>query len=177
MRRPARVPTLPLVLGFTDGLLNALTLAAGAIVGSGAPIGYGLALRVGVAALVTAAFTMAVADYADRRAELVRASHELNLTVRGRLIATRLGRRAVAESVRSMAIAALASFLGALLPLLAGALLPRLSWLVIVFTIGALAALGTMIAGLTAGSRARWGILMALGGGAVTLIGIQLHIT
>lgn len=77
------VPVLPLVLGITDGILNALTLAAGAILRSVDGVSGSLALRVGCAALVTAAFTMFIADYADRRAHLVRASRQLNLTEPG----------------------------------------------------------------------------------------------
>ena len=85
---------LPLVLGVTDGILNALTLAAGAVLRSSAGVSVSLALRVGCAALVTAAFTMFIADYAERRAHLVRSSRQLNLTEPGRLAATQLGRQA-----------------------------------------------------------------------------------
>lgn len=103
------LPVLPLVLGITDGILNALTLAAGAVLRSATGVGVSLAVRVGCAALVTAAFTMFIADYAERRAHLERASRELNLTEPGRLAASQLGRRAALESAPAMAVAAVTS--------------------------------------------------------------------
>ncbi|WFR66093.1 hypothetical protein P9139_13800 [Curtobacterium flaccumfaciens] len=69
------------MLGVTDGMLNALTLAASAILdGGNGGISLLLALRVGTAALVTAGFTMFVADYAERRVALARAERQLSLT-------------------------------------------------------------------------------------------------
>lgn len=109
MRRRLRVqklPILPLVLGVTDGILNALTLAGGAILrGHGDGLNALLALRVGTAALVTAAFTMFVADYAERRSRLRRSSRELNMTEPGRLAATNLGRAIVRESALATVVA------------------------------------------------------------------------
>jgi predicted membrane protein (TIGR00267 family) len=168
---------LPLVLGITDGILNALTLSAGAIVRGGGDITVLLALRVGTAALVTAAFTMFVADYAERRSSLVRASRQLNMTEPGRLAATHLGRQAVKESAIAMAVAAGASLLGAALPLLVGAVLPGPSWIVLVLTIGSLGVLGWILGGLMAAHRARWAIAMLIGGVIVTAIGVLLNIT
>ncbi|MBY8889249.1 hypothetical protein K7472_31055 [Streptomyces sp. PTM05] len=168
---------LPLVLGLTDGLLNALTLAAGSLIGGGGSISYGLAVRVAFVALVTAAFSVFVSDYAERRAQLVRASRELNLTSRGHLAATRLGRLALGRSLLAMAVACLASFVGSVVPLLAGALLPNLSWLVLVLAIGALAVLGAALGRTLSASAWRWCVLMGCGGIAVTWIGVWLHIT
>ncbi|MET8631728.1 hypothetical protein [Streptomyces sp. NPDC004680] len=168
--------TLPLVLGLVDGLLNALTLAAGSLVGSGPPVSYTLGARVGLVALTTAAFAVFVADYADRRAYLMRASRQLNLTRRGQLATTRLGRLAMARSSRSTAIACTASFLGAALPLLAGAALPGLSWVVVVLAVVVLAALGAALGHLFAGSPVRWAAALGSGGVVVTWIGVWLHI-
>lgn len=169
--------TLPLVLGLVDGLLNALTLAAGSLVGSGAPVGYPLAFRVGLVALTTAAFAVFVADYADRRAYLMRASRQLNLTRRGQLATTRLGRLAMARSLLSTAIACTASFAGATLPLLVGAALPGLSWMVAVLAVAVLAGLGAALGRLFAGSPLRWAATLGGGGAVVTWIGVWLHIT
>lgn len=167
---------LPLVLGLSDGLLTALTLEAASLTGRGR-VSLLLSVRVGCVALVTSAFTVFVADYADRRAELIRASRQLNLTRRGQLATTRLGRLAVTRSLAAMAAASTSSFLGAVLPLLFGALLPGPAWTVIVLVIAALTALGAVLARLLAGPVAWWSTAMGLGGGAVTWIGIQLHIT
>jgi predicted membrane protein (TIGR00267 family) len=165
-------------LGITDGLLNALTLSAGAIAHEGgAGVTLDLALRVGTAALVTAAFTMFVADYAERRARLVQASRQLSLTEPGRLASTSLGRDAVRESLWATTVAGVFSFAGALVPLFAGAVLPQASWVVLVSSVVALGILGWVMGGLFQGGRYRWAGLMLLGGIAVTLIGLALHIT
>lgn len=178
IKRVARaVPTLPLVLGVTDGMLNALTLAGGALFhGSGDGLTLLLALRVGIAALVTATFTMFVADYAERRSSLVRAARQLNLTVRGQLAATNLGRRAFHESLLAMAVAAGASLAGAFIPLALGATLPGPSWTVVALTIGMLGVFGWLLGGVLAGRRAIWACAMTLGGAAVTVIGVWLDI-
>ncbi|WHX15962.1 DUF211 domain-containing protein [Streptomyces malaysiensis subsp. malaysiensis] len=152
------------------------TLAAASLVGSGAPVSYSLAFRVGLVALTTAAFAVFVADYADRRAYLMRASRQLNLTARGQLATTHLGRLAVARSLLATAIACTASFTGAMLPLLAGAALPGLSWIVVVLAVLALTVLGAALGHLFASSRIRWAATLGCGGVAVTWIGVWLHI-
>ncbi|WP_208754001.1 hypothetical protein [Streptomyces bauhiniae] len=177
LRTIAAGSTLPLVLGLVDGLLNALTLAAASLVGSGAPVTASLAVRVGLVALTTAAFAVFVADYADRRAYLMRASRQLNLTRRGQLATTRLGRLATARSLLATAIACTASFTGATVPLLVGAALPGLSWIVAVLAVVALAALGAALGHLFAGSPVRWAAVLGSGGVAVIWIGVWLHIT
>ncbi|MEU6284404.1 hypothetical protein [Streptomyces sp. NPDC047028] len=164
------------MLGLVDGLLNALTLAAASLVGEGQQVNYLLAVRVGLVALTTAAFAVFVADYAERRAYLVRASRQLNLTRRGQLATTRLGRLAAARSLLATAIACTASFTAAALPLLAGAALPGLSWMVAVMAIAALAALGAVLGHLFAGRPSLWATALGCGGVAVTCIGVWLHI-
>ncbi len=178
IERVARaVPTLPLVLGVTDGMLNALTLAGGALFhGNGDGPTLLLALRVGIATLVTATFTMFVADYAERRSSLVRAARQLNLTVRGQLAATNLGRRAFYESLLAMTVAAGASLAGAFIPLALGATLPGPSWTVVALTIGMLGVFGWLLGGVLAGRRPIWACAMTLGGAAVTVIGVWLDI-
>ncbi|MFD4976102.1 hypothetical protein [Streptomyces sp. NPDC058424] len=126
---------------------------------------------------MTSAFTVFVADYAERRAQLIRADRELNLIRRGQLASTRLGQLALSRSLGSMAAPSTPSFLGAALPLLLGALLPVPSWTVIVLVIAALMALGAVLARLHVGPVVWCSAGMGLGGGAVTWIGIQLHIT
>lgn len=178
MRRVAvAIPTLPLVLGVTDGMLNALTLAGGALFHDGEHgVTLLLALRVGIATLVTATFTMFVADYAERRTSLVRASRQLNLTARGQLAATNLGRQALRESLLAMTVAALASLAGAFLPLALGASLPGPTWIVVALTIGLLGLFGWLLGGILAGRRAIWAFAMTVGGAIVTVIGIWLDI-
>ncbi|MEW5355001.1 hypothetical protein E0E62_21545 [Streptomyces sp. 16-176A] len=167
---------LPLVLEITDGLLNALTLAAASLTGSGSPVGWSLAVRVGCAALITAAFTVMVADYAERRAHLVHVSKELSLSESGRMAATRLGRLALLRSYAAALVACASSFAGAALPLALGAVLPGPPWIVVVLAVLALAALGAVLARFLAGRPVLWALAMAAGGVATTLIGIRLRI-
>ncbi|WP_170837883.1 hypothetical protein [Streptomyces sp. TP-A0874] len=176
-RRLAGQTRLPTVLGLTDGLLNALTLASSSLLGTGSPATLSLAARVGCVALVTSAFTMFVADYAEQRAHLVRAAKELNLISRGHLATTRLGQLAAMRSTRAMAVAAVSSFVGAGLPLLLGVLIPGPSWIVILLAIAALSALGASLAHAFQGRKGRWALAMGCGAVAVTWIGDILHIT
>lgn len=158
-------------------MLNALTLASSAILGGRTAVSFELALRVGGAAMITAAFTMFVADYAERRTSLVRSARQLNLTEPGRLAATRLGSAALRESLAAMLVAAASSFLGAALPLFLGAIVPGAPWAVLALTIAALGALGAVLGRLVAGRPVWWAAAMLLGGCLVTLIGVGLHIT
>ncbi|NLU76684.1 hypothetical protein HCC61_29370 [Streptomyces sp. HNM0575] len=176
LRRWAVRTRLPLVLGLTDGLLTALTLSADSLTSSGAGVDLFLSVRVGCVALVTSAFTVFVADYAERRAELTRASEQLNLTRRGQLATTRLGRLARYRALTASLVASTSGFLAAALPLMVGALIPGPAWGVIVVVVAALMALGAVLARILAGSTGRWVLAMGLGGVAITWIGIQLHI-
>jgi hypothetical protein len=89
---------LPIALGFSDGILNALVLGASAMLHGGNRITIDLAYRIGVVSLVTAVFTVFVAEYANLRARLRRAERELNLTRSGRLATTQLGRTVAHEA-------------------------------------------------------------------------------
>jgi predicted membrane protein (TIGR00267 family) len=172
-----KVPVLPLVLGVTDGILNALTLASGAILrGEGNGLDIGLALRVGAAACVTAAFTMFVADYAERRSALVRAGRELNLTEPGRLAMSSLGRAVARESTFAAVVAAAASLVGAAAPLLFGALVPVPAWITLAITVALLGVLGWVIGAVLTAHRWLWAASMLVGGAAVTIVGTLLDI-
>lgn len=176
-RRPTRPPALPLVLGITDGILNALTLATGAVLhGGGGQLGAGLSVRVGIASCVTAAFTMFVADYAERRVGLVRASREINLAEPGALASTRLGAIVVRESALTAVVAATASLVGASGPLLLGTVLPGPSWLALVLSVVMLGLLGGVIATMFHGRRSTWVVAMLVAGTLVLLLGAVLDI-
>lgn len=177
MRHAIELARLPLILGLTDGLLNALTLAAASLLGSGGSVTYGLALRIACVALITASFSVFVSDYAERRAALVRGSRQLNLTAHGHLATTRLGQLALRRSLAVMAIACSASFVGSLIPLMAGAAWPEHSWIVVALCIACLAGLGSLLGQALAHHAWRWAGLMGCGGLAVTLLGFWLRIT
>ncbi|MBN9622134.1 MAG: hypothetical protein J0H06_04125, partial [Actinobacteria bacterium] len=112
---------LPVALGLVDGILNALTLAAANLVGGNEHVTVSLALRIGVAALVTAGFAVFVAEYADARGALRHASRQLNMPSERDLVATQLGRSALRGAAGQCVLAAAASLVGAVAPLLLAA--------------------------------------------------------
>jgi VIT1/CCC1 family predicted Fe2+/Mn2+ transporter len=167
---------LPLVLGLIDGILNALTLAAGALLDASRGVTVGLSFRIGAAAFATAGFAFFVAKYAELRGGLVRAGRQLSLRDDQPLQATDLGSLVRSQALAATAVACFASFLGALLPLLAGALLPGPAWLAVALALLVLAGLGFGLASVLEGSRARWVIGLLAGGVVLTAIGAVLKI-
>jgi predicted membrane protein (TIGR00267 family) len=164
------------VTGFADGILTALTFAAGRLL---APSGAGslsLALRVAAAAAVSGAFVAFAAHYARLRGELVRAERQLNLTTHGRLAATKLGGAVRREAMRSALISSVCAFLGALLPMLVGAALPSPGWLAVASAIVALGALGAGVGRATYGSPLWWALALVGAGLALTGLGLGLHV-
>lgn len=167
---------LPVALGLADGILNALILAASNLVGSGGHITVGLALRISVAALVTAGFAVFVAEYADARGGLRRASRQLNMSSERGLVDTQLGRSALRGAVAQCGLASFASMLGAIGPLLLAAVLPGPSWIAAVIAIVALGFLGAGLATAVLGNRLIWAAALVVGGIGVTAIGAWLEI-
>jgi hypothetical protein len=168
---------LPLSLGLSDGILNALILASSAVLGDNGGMTMGLAARVSTVALVTAMFTVFVAEYAQLRSELSRAEHELNLTAAGRLATGRLGHAVRLEAIQATAVASACSFLGSLTPLLIGAVLPTLPWVSLVAAVAALGVLGLLLARAVSGDPLRWAVVMTIGGAIVAFVGVQLDLT
>lgn len=176
MTRVRRAALLPLALGFADGILNALTLAAASMLGSDAHATTGLALRIGIAAFVTAGFAVFVADYADTRGGLRHASRQLNLESESGLAATRLGRDALRRAVAQSLLAAISSLLGAALPLLLAAALPGPGWVAVAVAVAALGVLGAALASVVLGGRVRWALALIAGGVVVTVVGAWIKI-
>jgi predicted membrane protein (TIGR00267 family) len=168
--------TFALVIGFTDGILTALTLAAGRVVSAPAPIDVSLALRISAAASLSGMFIFFTAEYARLRAELVRAERQLNLTAHGRFAATQLGKAVFRDTLWAAAISNVCSFLGALFPLLSGILLPGPSWLAIIAAIVALGMLGAGIAQTVYGNLMRWAVALMVAGVVLSLVGMGLRI-
>jgi len=164
------------VIGLVDGILTALTLAAGRVMSSTASIDVPLALRISAGASLSGAFIFFTAEYARLRGELAHAERQLMLTPRGRLAATKLGGAVFRDTVGGAATSSICSFLGALAPLIVGSLLPGRSWLAIVTAIIALGALGAGLARLVYGNSLRWAVVLMIAGGLLSLVGIELHI-
>ena len=163
-----------LVIGLTDGILTALTLASGRVFSSTQPITIGLALRISAALSISGVFVFFTAEYVRQRGALVHAERQLSLT--SHLAATRLGQAALRDTLWGAAISCACNFLGALLPLSVGALLPRFSWLAIAVGLLALGVLGAACARLTYGHPALWASALVVVGGLLTLAGLKLRI-
>jgi len=143
----------------------------------GSGLSVSLALRVAAVALVTSVFTVFVAEYGQLRAELARAERELSFSESGRLAAGHLGRQVAREAAVASAVASVASFAGALIPLAVGAATAPYSWSALVISVGALGALGGALATAVGGQRRRWIIAMMVMGVAVAAVGSALDIT
>jgi predicted membrane protein (TIGR00267 family) len=167
---------LDIVAGLVDGILNALTLAAGKLMQSGGGASVGLAIKVGVATATTTMFVFFVAHYADLRNELVHAERELNLLSRGRLATTQLGHQVLRKSLIGALVASICGFAGATIPLLLTLTLPGPPVLGLIVTIGLLAVLGAILARSFYGSPWAWAIALMAGGALLTYIGAKLNI-
>ncbi|WP_150291038.1 hypothetical protein [Sphingobium estronivorans] len=166
---------LDVVAGLVDGILNALTLAAGRLLkGGGADLS--LVARVGAATALTTLFVFFMAHYAEERAELTRAERELNLTSHGKLATSRLGRRAVAEALSGAVIAAMCGLVGATVSLLLCIWLPGPRWVGPIADIALLGVLGALLAKSFHGSVLFWTLAVMISGAVLTLVGIQLDI-
>jgi predicted membrane protein (TIGR00267 family) len=160
-----------------DGILTALTLAAGRIASPQEPIDASLALRIGLAASLSGGFVFFVAEYARRRGELVHAERHLNLRSAGQLATSKLGEAVLRESMLGTLVAAAAGYCGAMLPLMLGAMVPDRPWATIAAAILVLGLLGIAIARAVQGSPPRWAAALMVMGGLLSGAGVLLHVT
>jgi len=167
---------LPLVLGLSDGVLTALTLAAGRLLDVHSHIGIGMAVRIAVSALATGAFVFFVARYAELRSELVNAEKQLNLMSHGRFAASKLGRDIFREAAAAAVVSSASSFLGALIPLTMAVLCPNSRWLAVLVALMGLALLGIGLAKAVSGNILHWSATLLVGGIAMSILGVQLRI-
>jgi VIT1/CCC1 family predicted Fe2+/Mn2+ transporter len=167
---------LPLTLGLSDGIFNALILASAAVIDDARGVTVELAMKVGCVAFVTAFFTMFVADYAELRSRLSRATRQLNLSANGHLATTQLGRRAVFQAVQAAAIASVSSFVGSATPLIIAGSFRSASWIGLVVAVAFLGGLGAALAASFGGRRWRWVIGLIVAGVAVAAIGSRLNV-
>lgn len=167
---------LDIVAGLVDGILNALTLAAGRLLARHGGASLDLAVRVGAATATTTLFVFFCAHYAELRAELIRAEHELNLLSHGRLASSRLGRRAAMTALSGAGLAAACGLVGAMAPLLLCVWLPGPRWAGLAITIILLGILGALLARSFYGSAIIWALAIMIGGIFLTAIGMQIDI-
>jgi predicted membrane protein (TIGR00267 family) len=165
-----------LIAGLCDGVLTALTLAAGKLIDSDSLLTVGLSIRVAIAAAIPGAFVFFVSHYAVLRGELVEAERQLSMTAHGRLTSSRLGKAALREATGRAVLASASSFCGALLPLIVGSGIPGFRWLAIAVALAFLALLGTFLGRTVYGQPLRWGGGMLFSGAALAYVGLHLKI-
>jgi VIT1/CCC1 family predicted Fe2+/Mn2+ transporter len=175
---PTRRHSFAAVLGITDGILTALTLASARIIQANSHHSFplSLAVRVATASALAGGVVFFTAELAQRNFELVHAERELNLAARGYLATTRLGHFVLVESLGAATVVTASTFLGAFLPLLLGATFREFPWTPIGFAIALLGILGALIGRVTYRSKFRWATALMGTGGALTFLGVWLHI-
>lgn len=173
---PRREHLFPFVIGPVDGILTALTLAAGRIISSNDPIDMLLALRIALAASLSGGFVFFVAEYARLRGELVHAERHLNLSSAKRLAASRLGRDILREAVRGTIVAAATGFAGAMLPLALGVFFSSIAWMTIAIAVAVLGLLGVAVSTAVRGNPVYWSASLMITGVLLTVTGILLHV-
>jgi predicted membrane protein (TIGR00267 family) len=167
---------LDVTAGLVDGILTALTLAAGRLLRPSAEVSGSLAFRIGIATGLMTLFVFFVAHYAELRAELSRAERQLNLSSQGRLAAGHLGRRALWDAGIGSAVAAGCGLLGASAPVALCLLFPAFHWISILAAIAMLGILGAILGRSLHGSAVLWSAAIMCGGAALACLGIKLAI-
>jgi VIT1/CCC1 family predicted Fe2+/Mn2+ transporter len=163
-------------MGLADGILTALLLASGRLLGGTRRVDSSLAIRVAISALATSGFVFYVGRYAELRGRLIHAERQLNLTTRGRLATTRLGRAVLLEALADAAVSGTACFAGALLPLSLAAAVPSAPQLSVLVPIGMLGLMGLVLAKALGGFPAVWVAGLVLGGCGMTALGWKLDL-
>jgi predicted membrane protein (TIGR00267 family) len=167
---------LDIVAGLIDGILTALTLAAGKVLHHGDGLSLSLVGKVSAVGACTTIFVFFVAHYSGLRAELVHAERELSLARHGRFATTRLGQQVLWESALGAVTAACCSLIGSIIPLLLALLLPGLPLLAIGLTVALLGVLGALLAWSIFGQPLIWAVAMMAGGIVFALIGATLNV-
>lgn len=170
-----RTQTFAIVVGLTDGILTALTLASGHLMTGTKPT-IELSFRIALGSAICGVFVFFTAEYARLRGELIHAERQLNLSSRGQFVTSQLGRQVRADAFASAFISSSANFLGALFPLCVGSFLPGPALLAVVPSIVALGLLGMSLAHIVRGSATIWIAALVASGIALSIIGVWLHI-
>ncbi len=164
-----------IVIGLVDGILTALILAAGKVLGGSEPIQLTDVVRIGVVASVSGAFIFFVAQYSQFRHELVHAEKHLTLGSRGHLAKTHLGRTVFSEAIIGAVISGACSFVGATFPLLFVIVWSGVPWLGIGAGIVALGILGAVLGRSAYGNVVLWSFGLMSVGALIAFIGVKLH--
>lgn len=173
--RQLRALVFPVVLGLSDGICTALVLATQKMLHSGG-LGWDESLRIALATCASGSLPLFAAQYAELRAGLSRAAHQLNMSSPQRLVAGTLGQGVLREAWEMAALATLSSFVGASIPLAVAVLFHVWHWLPLLAANIALAALGVTLGVLVRGSLLRWGVALMVVGNVLAGVGYGLRI-
>lgn len=163
------------IIGLTDGILNALTLASGHFVSGRRPT-ITLSLRIAFGSALCGVFVFFTAEYTRLRGELLEGERQLNFAANGAVATSSLGRQVRREAMVSALFSSIANFAGATLPLWVGVVLPGSPLLAILPSIVALGILGACIAHAIRGRCTVWTLALVLAGIAFSMLGIWLDI-
>jgi VIT1/CCC1 family predicted Fe2+/Mn2+ transporter len=165
-----------IVTGLAEGIMTALTLAAGKILDADSMLTIGLAVRIGLASGFPTAVVFFAAEYARQRGYLLRMARQLNLTEHGRLVSGTLGRQAVRESLGSAAVSGFCSFAGASIPLGVAAVMPGPGWPSVVIAVGCLGLLGAGIGYTVLSCKTCWALALVIAGSLMAVLGFFLRV-
>lgn len=174
-RRINRAQIFAIVIGFTDGILTALTLASGHLI-HGQRATANLALRVAAGSAICGVFVFFTAEYARLRGDLLHAEKQLNLVTRGVFATAHLGKQIRREAFSAAMLSSTANFLGAFFPLLIGIFLPGATYFALLPPVLALSFLGAALAYTIHGRYLLWIASLAIAGLVFSFIGVLLHI-
>lgn len=167
---------LPIVLGFSDGILTVLTFAANRLMDVNTQISMDLTMRISLGVLIPNIFIYFIASYAELRSQLIHAEKQLNLTVRGKFATTKLGKQVIIDAVWACTLGSIAAFLGAFIPLSIANIFPQYRLIPIIIALFMLVLLGFGLARAVYGNLLRWSLVLFFSGLALCYIGLKLHI-
>jgi VIT1/CCC1 family predicted Fe2+/Mn2+ transporter len=165
----------PVSIGLSDGIITALILASGGIIGK-STIDIFEAFKISFGSAFAGAFSYFIAQYAGLNEELHRTALQLNLKSTDYLLRGHLGIEIFIESLLGAFIAAFFGFLGALIPLSSSLIVRGNEIIPLSLSYTSLAILGLFISKSTAGRARFWIIVMVTVGIIVTIAGFELKL-
>lgn len=165
----------PVSIGLSDGIITALILASGGIIGKSS-IDLFQAFRISFGSSFAGAFSYFIAQYAGLNEELHRTALQLNLKSTDYLLKGHLGIEIFVESLLGALIAAFFGFLGALIPLSSSLIVRNNIEIPLSLSYLSLAVLGLFISKTTAGRAKFWIVVMVIVGIIVTIAGYELKL-
>ncbi len=166
----------PVSIGLSDGIITALILASGGIIGNTHHIDLYLAFRISFGSAFAGTFSYFIAQYAGLNEELHRTAMQLNLKSTGYLLRGHLGSEIFIESIIGALLAAIFGFLGAMIPLSSSLMIKNNVFIPLLVSYLSLAVLGFFISKTTAGRAPFWITVMVTVGVIVTVVGYYLKL-